>query len=384
MRITGGEVFVVALPPRREHTWASNTKVAIGRHTILRLDTDEGISGWGEAPALATWGGPHMRYYGETAETVGHLIEDYLLPAIEGLDPLEIASVHRRMDAVVKGNPYAKAAVDIACFDAAGKALGVPVWALLGGKHRDGIDVAHSLGLMDVDRAVEEAAAAVDEGARCIKCKTGLEPERDVELVRRLRDRLGDDVQIRVDGNEGYRTAWDAIDVTRRQQDHGIFLCEQPVAGARGLADVAARVDVPVMADESAWTVHDILELHELRAATTFALYVTKPGGLHRARQQAEFANQLGFSSDIGGSIELGVGNAANLHLGAAMERAWIPSVCPVTRVAGTPGPEIAGVYYTDDIVTEGFRFDEGRVMVPEGAGLGVEVDEEKLRVYAA
>lgn len=384
MKITGGELFVVALPPRRQHTWASNTKVPIGRHTILRIDTDEGVSGWGEAPALATWGGPDMRYYGETAETVGHLIETHLLPAIVGLDPLEIATIHRRMDAVVKGNPYAKAAIDIASFDAAGKALGVPVWALLGGKVRDGIEVAHSLGLMPVDQAVDEAARAVEEGARCIKCKTGLEPERDVELVRRLRERLGDGVQIRVDGNEGYKTVWEAIEVTRRQQEYGIFLCEQPVAGARGLAGVAARIDVPVMADESAWTVHDILELHELHAAMTFALYVTKPGGLHRARQQAEVANRLGFWSDIGGSIEMGVGNAANLHLGAAMERAWIPSVCPVTRVSGTPGPEIAGVYYTDDIVTEGFRFDEGRVMVPEGPGLGVEVDVEKLRAYAA
>lgn len=384
MKITRGELFVVALPPRRRHTWASNTKVPIGRHTILRIDTDEGVCGWGEAPALATWGGPDMRYYGETAETVGHLIETHLLPAVVGLDPLEIATIHRRMDAVVKGNPYAKAAIDIACFDAAGKALGVPVWALLGGKVRDGIEVAHSLGLMPVDQAVDEAAQAVEEGARCIKCKTGLEPERDVELVRRLRERLGDAVQVRVDGNEGYKTVWEAIEVTRRQQAYGIFLCEQPVAGARGLAGVAARIDVPVMADESAWTVHDILELHELHAATTFALYVTKPGGLHRARQQAEVANRLGFWSDIGGSIEMGVGNAANLHLGAAMERAWIPSVCPVTRVSGTPGPEIAGVYYTDDIVTEGFRFDEGRVMVPEGPGLGVEVDVEKLRAYAA
>jgi len=384
VRITGGELFVVALPPRREHTWASNTKVPIGRHTILRIDTDEGVSGWGETPALATWGGANMRYYGETTETVGHLIERYLLPAIEGLDPLEIDIVHQRMDAVVKGNPYAKAAVDIACHDAAGKALGVPVWALLGGKHRDGVEVAHSLGLMEVGRAVDEAVAAVAEGARCIKCKTGLDAERDVELVRRLREALGDDVRIRVDGNEGYATPWDAIAVTRRQQEYGVFLCEQPVAGAHGLAEVARRIDIPVMADESAWTVHDILELHALGAASTFACYVTKPGGLHRARQQADVASALGFWSDIGGSIEMGVGNAANLHLGAALERAWIPSVCPVTSVAGSAGPEIAGVYYRDDIVTESFRFEDGRVMVPDGPGLGVEVDVEKLRAYAA
>lgn len=384
MRIVGAETFVVAVPTRRRHAWASNTKVPIGRHALVRLDTDEGISGWGEAPALATWGGAHMRYYGETAETVVHMIHDVLLPAVEGCDPREPGAIHAHMDAVVKGHPYAKAALDLACFDAAGKALGLPVWALLGGRHRDGIEVCHSLGLMAVEAAVEEAVVAVGEGARTIKCKTGIEPERDVDLVRRLRDALGDDVKIRVDANEGYATVGLAVDVTRRQEEYGLLLCEQPVAGARQLARVAAQIESPVMADESAWTVHDILELDELDAASCFSCYVTKPGGLWRARQQAEVAYALGMESDIGGSIELGVGNAANLHLGAALERAWLPSVCPVTKVAGDGGPETAGVYYTDDVVTESFRFEDGRVLVPEGPGLGIEVDLEKVKAYAA
>jgi muconate cycloisomerase len=137
------------------------------------------------------------------------------------------------------------------------------------------------------------------------------------------------------------------------------------------------------MADESAWTVHDILELHELRAAECFSCYVTKPGGLYRARQQAELAAALGIYCDIGGSIELGIGNAANLHLGAALPNAVLPSVCPVTKPADAPGPEIAGIYYVDDIVTAPFRFEDGKVMAPDGPGLGVEVDTEKLARYA-
>mgnify|MGYP000925748455 CR=1 FL=1 len=383
MKITDLHVHLIKLPPRRVHNWASKMSTPIGHTAILELTTDEGITGWGEAPAGGTWGGAHMRYYGETPETVKHIVEGHLRHAVAGLDPLHISVVHSRMDGVIKGHPYAKAAVDIACYDAAGQALGVPVSALLGGSHRDGIEVTHSLGIMELDKCLAEAEIAVSEGVTTFKCKTGLDPARDVELVRELRRVVGDDIKIRVDANEGYTSVHQAVEVTRAQEQYGIMLCEQPVAGAEGLSRVAQRIDSPVMADESAWTVHDILELHELRAAEMFSCYVTKPGGLYRARQQAELANALGLKCDIGGSIETGIGNAANLHLGAALANAVLPSVCPVSTPAGAGGPSIAGIYYTDDLITKPFDFVAGRVLVPTGPGLGIEVDREKIERYS-
>lgn len=382
MKITDIQIHLVKLPARRDHNWASKMATPIGHHAILELHTDEGIVGWGEAPAGGTWGGAHMRYYGETPETVRHVVLDHLLPAVVGLDPLDIGVIHSRIDKVIKGHPYAKAALDIACYDAAGKALGVPVSSLLGGRHREGIEVAHSLGIMELDRCFAEAEEAVAEGARTIKCKTGLDPERDVDLVKGLRERLGDDVKIRVDGNEGYASVSEAVEVTLRQEEYGILLCEQPVAGAQGLSRVAARISSPVMADESAWTVHDILELDRLDAAQCISLYVTKPGGLYRARQVGEVADHLGIYCDIGGSIETGIGNAANLHLGTAMANAVLPSVCPVSQPEGSEGPKMAGVYYLDDLITEPFRFVNGAVMAPTGPGLGIEVDREKIERY--
>lgn len=384
MKIVDIRVHLVQLPLRRDHNWASKMTAPIGRAAIVELVTDEGIVGWGEAPAGATWGGAHMRYYGETPETVVHVVRDYLLPAVTDADPREISVVHARMDKAIKGHPYAKAAVDIACYDAAGKALGVPVSTLLGGSHRDGIEVTHSLGIMELDRCYAEAEQAAAEGALTFKCKTGLDPDRDVELVAQLRRRLGDRIKIRVDANEGYHSVHEAVAVTRRQEEYDILLCEQPVAGAEGLRRVAARISSPVMADESAWTVEDILELDRLDAAACFSCYVTKPGGLYRARQQAELAERLGMYCDIGGSIETGVGNAANLHLGAALPNAVLPSVCPVSRPAGSEGPTVAGVYYLDDLVTEAFGFVDGRVLVPTGPGLGIEVDRDKLERYRA
>ena len=383
MKIIGHELFVVSLPNRRHHTWASKMTAAIGHHAIIRVDTDEGISGWGEAPAGITWGGPHMRYFGESAETVCLIVERYLKDCIVGQDPRDMAVIHAAMDKTVKGHPYAKAAIDIACYDIAGKAAGLPIYRLLGGQFRDRIEVAHSLGIMPVDKCIDEAVAAVAEGAKTIKCKTGLDPVRDVEVVRKLRERLGDGIRIRVDGNEGYKDVWEAIRVTRRQEEYDLLVCEQPVMGARELGLVAERIDTPVMADESAWNCHDILELVEHKAAACISLYVTKPGGLYRARQQADLAEALGLYSDIGGSIESGIGNAANLHLGVATRVARLPSVCPTSKPAGAKGPSIAGCYYLDDLITEPLRYEDGAVLVPDGPGLGIEVDPEKLRKYA-
>ncbi len=380
MKLADCTTYRIAVPTRRAHSWASKMETPIGHHAIVRLKTDTGVTGWGEASAGETWGGADMRYYGESPETVCHMVETHLFPAIEGISPFLIANIHDRMDKVVKGNPYAKAAVDMAVYDIAGKILDRPVCELLGGAFRDSIEITHSLGIMPIEQCVDEAREAVAEGALTIKCKTGLDPERDVEVVRRLREAVGNGVKIRVDGNEGYPSVSEAVRVTKQQEKYGIFICEQPLMGAEMLARVAARIDVPVMADESAWTVQDILELHQLRAAECFSCYVTKPGGLYRARQQAEFAAALHMDCDIGGSVELGIGNAANLHLGAALKNATLPSVLPVSKPAGTMGPAIAGNYYLDDIVTDSFVFREGRVYRPEGPGLGVTVDEDKIR----
>jgi muconate cycloisomerase len=383
MKIAKLQVYLVALPTRREHNWASKMNSPIGHHVILELTTDDGVTGWGEAPAGATWGGSQMRYYGETPETVRHVILDYLAAAVEGCDPLEIAVVHQRMDSVIKGHPYAKAAVDMACYDAAGRTLGVSASSLLGGRVRSGVEVAHSLGIMSLDRCFAEAEEAVAEGARTIKCKTGLDPERDVTIVRELRRLLGDDIKIRVDGNEAYTSVHEAIAVTLRQEEYGLLLCEQPVAGALGLSRVAARISSPVMADESAWTVEDIIELDELDAAACFSCYVTKPGGLYRAREQAELAQRFGMYCDIGGSIETGIGNAANLQLGTSLAIATLPSVCPVSQPEGSDGPKVAGVYYLDDLIVQPFEFRDGVVMVPKGPGLGIEVDRRKLERFS-
>ncbi len=200
MKITGVEMFDVHLPPRRDYRWAGLT-IPLGRWLLVKLHTDEGIAGWGEATALPDWGGDHGRYYGETPATVREIIGKILAPALQGHDPFAVESIHALMDSLVRGHPYAKAAIDMALYDVMGRALDVPVHCLLGGRDDNkagGVPVAHMIGLMPVPNAVDEARLAVQDGITALQIKGGVEAERDVELVRRVREEVGPEILLRV------------------------------------------------------------------------------------------------------------------------------------------------------------------------------------------
>ena len=381
MKIRNIETIPVRLPTRRAHQWA-NLKTPIGVYLVVKLVTDDGLTGLGEAPALKDWGGDHMRYYGETPTSVAAVIHDILAPAIEGEDPRRIEWIHALMDQAVKGYPYSKAAIDMALYDVVGKAAGVPAYQLLGGLYREAVPISHSIGLMGMDEAVAEVRRVQEEGIKTIKLKGGVEPGRDVELLRRVREALGPDMNLTVDANNGYKSAKEAVRTTKAMEPYNILYMEQPVEGLDAMAEVTRRVDTPVMADESAWTTWDILEIIEKKAADIISIYSTKPGGLLKAKKVAAIAEAAGFPCNVNGSVEMGVGNAANVHLAASTAAANLGCVIPVTTPDAEATGRIAGIYYKDDIVTEPFAFVDGAVKVPQGPGLGVELDQEKVERY--
>jgi len=380
MRIVDLDVILVGLPTRRVHRWAG-LRGPIGRYVVVRLRTDQGIEGWGETQCLPDWGGAYGRFYGETPQTVRHVLRDLLLPLLREGDPFQISALHAAMDQVVKGYPYAKAAVDIALHDLMGRALGVPVYELLGGRVREWVPVGHSLGLMEVEQAAAEAAQAVREGIRHVKVKGGPDPDRDVAAVAAVRRAVGEEVEIRLDANQAYAVPV-AIRTIRAMEAIGLHVAEQPCEGIDELAAVSRAVSVPLMADESAWTPRDILQLREAGAARYVSLYVTKPGGLYPARQMAAVLEAAGLEADVGGSAEFGIANAANLHLAAASPAVTVPAIIPVTTLRDREQTTVAGRIYTDDIITEPFPYRDGRLRVPEGPGLGITVDLEKLERY--
>lgn len=381
MKIAEIETIPIRLPTRRAHQWASLT-TPIGVYVIVKLHTDNGLLGLGEAPVLKDWGGDYGRYFGETPQTTVHIITDILAPALKGQDPARFETIHALMDQAVKGYPYAKAAIDSAIYDVVGKALDVPAYQLLGGCFRDRVPIAHSLGLMEIEKAVDEALEAKSEGVKTIKLKGGLDPQRDIELVRQMRNALGTETKICVDANQGYPTPKLAVRVIKAMQEYNLLYIEQPVEGIAAMAQVSRRVDIPVMADESVWTVQDVLEIVHNHAADIISIYTTKPGGMFKAKKVAAVAEAAGLKCNVNGSVETGVGNAANIHLAASTAVVTFDSVVPVSTPKGKGKSGIAGIYYQDDIIKEPFEFSNGDIAVPTRPGLGVELDEDKLRHY--
>jgi muconate cycloisomerase len=375
------ETLVVALPTRREHKWTGLTE-SIGRYVLVRMTDDAGNVGWGEAPALKDWGGEYGRYFGESTATVQLLVRRYLGPAVIGVPVGNIGLLHQRMDATVKGYPYAKAAMDIAAYDLAGRARGIPVADLLGGAVRNSIPITHSIGLMAVEDGERDAAQVAAEGIRTIKIKVGVEPARDVEMVRRIRAAVGPTVALCVDANEGYRTPGEAIKTIRKMEAFDIIYAEQPVAGVARVAEVARAIDTPVMADESAWNSHDVIEIIEKRAAQIVSIYTTKPGGLYRAMEVAAVARAAGLICNVNGSAELGIGNLANLAVAAAAPAVTLSCVIPVSTPASAQRGQIAGIFYKDDVIAAPMQFENGAVRLPTGPGLGIEVDPAKIEQY--
>ncbi len=381
MKITYIETIPIRLPTRRVHQWASLT-TPIGVYVIVKLHTDDGLVGLGEAPVLKDWGGDYGRYFGETPQGTTQIINDILAPALKGQDPRRFETIHALMDKAVKGYPYCKAAIDAALYDVVGKHLNVPAYQLLGGCFRERVSIAHSLGLMEIGKAVDEALQAKAEGVKTIKLKCGVDCKRDVELVKQIRKAIGPDLNICVDANQGYPTAKVAVRTTKAMEEYDLFYMEQPVEGIDHMAEVTRRVDTPIMADESAWTAQDVLEIVHKKAADIISIYTTKPGGMFKAKKVAAVAEAAGLPCNVNGSVETGVGNAANLHLAASTGIVAYACVVPVSSPKEKAKKGIAGIYYQDDIITEPFAFDNGDVIVSPKPGLGIELDEDKLEHY--
>ena len=354
------------IPFVRPHHLSFGT-ISAANYLIVRLRTDDGLEGLGEAVTL---GGPTWNE--ESVDLAEVVAERYLAPELIGLDPFGIEQVHAVMDRRVKGNRFAKAAVEMACYDLVGKALGRPLYDLLGGPYRDRIPLSWSLAIGDVAAEVAEAERLIERGHGIFKIKVGeLAPSEDVARVQQLAAALGGRARLRVDANQGWDEAA-SLSAIPALEAAGIELLEQPVPrwNVAALARLAARFDLPIMADESVCTPHDALDLIRLAAADVFALKLAKAGGIKPSKAVAAIAAAAGLPCYVGCMIETGIGTAAYAHFAAST-----PAV--------TLGCELFGpLLLVEDIVAEPIRYEAGQIVVPDGPGLGVRLDEAQVRQF--
>jgi muconate cycloisomerase len=368
MQITRIEAVPVRVPLKPGMT----TKTAHGDHitsdyVIVRVHTDSGLVGLGEATVSALWSG-------ETSKSCIAAICDLIGPAFRGADPAQITALRKRMDFLIKLNPFTKAAVEMALWDIAGKALGVPVYQLLGGKVRDEIPTKMMIGAFDLPRVRSLAEQFLGWGTRCLKVKVGIDLASDVARVRAVRELAGPDIPITIDANCGWNvtTARNALE---QLCEFNLLVAEQPIApgDTEAMAYLRTTGGIPIMADESVFTLADAWNVLRAHAADVISVYPGKNGGIAAAIEIVHLAQAAGISCHVGSNLELGIGSAAMLHLAAA-----VPNIDSGTYPADILGPH----YHEADLLTEPLDLKPNGARVPEGPGLGVALDEEQLTQF--
>src|SRR5262245_12609129 len=366
MRLGDVRVILADIPVRRPHAMSFTTLRAVN-FAFVRLETTDGAVGWGEAACL---GGP--TWSEESAESVAATIERYIAPWLVGRDATLIEAIRREMAHRLQGNPFARAAVEMALWDLNGRALGVPVHRLLGGRVRDRVPLSWSLAVEDPEAEVAEAQALVARGHRIFKIKTAAHPlAHDVARVRRIREAVGPAVSLRIDANQGWDRAG-AVRAIRALEPFDLDFVEQPLPrwDLDGMAQLARGVSVPIMADESCFSPHDAMAIARLGGVSILGLKLTKSAGLLGSMAIARIAEAAGMSCYVGCMIETSLGTAAYLH--AAV------SAAPVTWGCELFGP----LLLKGDVVREPVRYQDGAIVALDGPGLGVEVDEFALREW--
>ena len=359
---------LVDVPLLRPHRF-SVTSMTRQSMVIVRLRTSDGIEGIGEAvvPGGPWWGG-------ESIEGIKALIDNYIAPLLIGRDASRVGALAALLDRSIAGAQFAKAAVEMAIWDARGKALSVPLFELLGGLCRDRIPVTWAVGAEPADTVIREIEDKLAAGAHhSFKLKMGAgEPADDVARVGRIAAALASATSLRVDLNG----SWDEQTATRwlpALGEAGIELIEQPLPAWNldGLARLAARLETPLMADESIRTPHDAVRIAREHAASVLSVKIAKCGGLLPLQRIAAIADAAGISCHGGTTIESSIGTAASAHL-----------FCATSGV--NAGSELFGPLLLDgDLVEEPIHYENGHITPPTGPGLGVTLDEEVINRYA-
>jgi len=363
IKIKGIEKYPIYVPFKRAHKISLG--VAEGREILLiRICTDQGITGVGEAIA-------HPAFSGETLESLRGAIR-YLEESLIGRNSLNINENLMMMDKKLYGNYGAKAAIEMALFDIMGKHFQTPLCELLGGKLQDRFPLSRSASQSNLKEDLKDVNQYLREGYKIFKIKVGvLSVEQDIERVKAIRGLIGDEISLRADANQ----SWDipsALKFIQGVHEFKLTFIEQPIAreDVDGLAYLKSKATTPILADEAAATEHDVLQIIEKKAADFISIKVIKSGGILKSRRIATLAECAGIKCYLGSQIETSVGTSASLH--------FVLSANDFRYGGEIYGP----IFFVEDVVKKSLKIDQGYIYPPDEPGLGVELDMDKIKEF--
>ncbi|OCA88966.1 mandelate racemase/muconate lactonizing enzyme family protein [Pseudobacillus wudalianchiensis] len=308
MKIVKAELFGIHLPLKSPFIISYATFDSMPS-VILKLETDTGLIGWGEAV-------PDEHVTGENFYSCIEVLRHILLPAVLGEHPFQIEHLHHKMNQAITANPAAKAAIDIACYDVMGKAAGLPVYDLIGGKSHTELTYPKVLSIEEPEVMAEKAQAAIQNGFHSLKLKVGLDTQMDVKRIQAVREAVGFDIPIRVDVNQGWHTYTAAIQALKQLEPLQLAWVEQPIrmGDIDGLAQIKQHCTIPLMADESIQNGEQLMEMIKKEAVDKINIKLMKSGGIFPAIHIAKAAEYAGIDCQIGSMVESSIGSAAGYH----------------------------------------------------------------------
>ncbi|WP_448955898.1 muconate/chloromuconate family cycloisomerase [Labrys neptuniae] len=360
------ETLLVDLPTIRPHKLSVATMD--GQTLMLvKIHCSDGITGIGEG---ATIGG--LAYGGESPEGMKLAIDTYFAPVMIDADATRVQALMARIGKMVKENRFAKSAVETALLDAHGKRLGLPVSELLGGRRRDRLPVAWTLASGDTAKDIAEAERMLElRRHRIFKLKIGAKGQKeDIAHVGAIKRALGDRGAVRVDVNMAWSETEAAYGMAALA-GAGCELVEQPVASAAALARLMRRFPVALMADEALTGPESAFEIAKAAGADVFAVKVEQNGGLYNAQRVAAIADAAGIGLYGGTMLEGAVGTIASAQVFSTFaDLQW--------------GTELFGpLLLTEEILRRPLDYSDFELTVPDGPGLGIELDEERVAFFA-
>lgn len=333
-------------------------------NVIVKIHTDEGLTGVGEAACDTT----------EPVEVVRAMIDRHMAPRLIGQDPMNWRYLIDLVswDADRGATRFSTSGIDLALHDLVAKALGVPVYTLLGGCRRTNLLASIEVPRNTPEKMAEHSYEYYQQGIRGIKAKIGSDPQRDADCIKAIREKLGADISLRADANRGY-TVKEAITFCNlvEQYDVNLEILEQPVGtmDLDGTRQVKEATSIPVEVDESAFSLSQVHQIVRRDVADVINTKCAKAGGIRGVEKWAIIAESAGLPIVIGTEWGAGLKVAAKLHLGAAIKNA-------------DPVVEFTEMMIHELLLREPLQLHDGYLDVPAGPGLGMDLDDEKIEAF--